>query len=88
MIIFTLNKGAVAFITLAFYFWWIMLHMVSVTATFTNTASGQTAYNFFIRHVNINDLVNLYAHAIQSLGLRNGTWKTVQYKAVLTIIFR
>ena len=52
-----------------------------------------TSYNdregldFRIGNIDIDNLIDLYAHVIQSLGLRNGSRETVQDETVCTVIF-
>ena len=55
---------------------------------FANTASGHTVDDFFIRNVDVDDMLNLNTHIIQSLSLRNSSWKTVKNETLLAVIGR
>ena len=60
--------------------------MVGSAAILANTASGHTLGDDFVCHINIDDILNVNAHRVQSLGLRNGSGEAVKDEAVLAVV--
>ena len=86
MVVLALDEGAAADVTLALLLGLLVQHMVRGSAAFTNTASGHTGDDVFIRHLDVEDSVDLHAHVVQSLGLGNGPGEAVQDETAFAVL--
>ena len=59
--------------------------MIRSAAIFADTASGHTLDNAFVRYVDVDDVLDINAHSVQSFSLRNRSGEAVENEAILCV---
>ena len=86
-VILSLNKLAAAGVAHALCFGLFIKNVIGIAALGADTSAGKSGRNFFIRHLDIKHLIDLHAHILKRLRLRNGARKSVKDKSVYTVFF-
>ena len=80
------NQLVTALVTHIFHLWRIVDDVVRCAALAAHASAGQPLHDRLIRNFNVDHMIDLDAHFLQSLCLRHRPRKTVEDKTVFAII--
>ena len=86
VVILALDQGAAALVANAFHSRLLGNQVIGAAASFADTATGQSGGDDVVCDIDVENSVDRNAHAVECLGLSDGSREAVKDKAVLAVV--
>ena len=87
LIVFAGDELSAAAVAQSFVLGSFVKQMIGSAAALADTAAGQSLFDVFIGHFDVDDPVDFHTHVIQCLCLDNGAGEAIQNESILAVIF-